>query len=188
MKQITLNGTKRTPCTKSEIKALRKAGNIPCVVYGNGIENLTFTTDVKSFKTITDTPASHIVKLVIDGQEILAILHDAQYHPLTDEPLHADFLAVSEDKPIAINVPIRIFGNSEGVKQGGKLNVNVRSLRVSGLLANLPDELPIDISGLKLGKQINAGDLSFDNISIISPKATIVCAVKATRNATAAAE
>ncbi|MBQ7222676.1 MAG: 50S ribosomal protein L25 [Bacteroidales bacterium] len=186
MKQITLNGTSRTVGSKSDIKALRKEGKVPCVVYGNGVANLNFSAEVKEFKTITDTPASHIVNLVIDGKEYLAVLHDVQYHPLTDEPLHADFLAVNEKKPIAIDVPVRVFGNSEGVKQGGKLTVNVRKLRVSGLLKDLPDELPVDITTLKLGKQINAGDLNFDKISIISPKTTIVCAVKATRNVTEA--
>ncbi|MCF0177821.1 MAG: 50S ribosomal protein L25 [Bacteroidales bacterium] len=187
MKQITLNGVKRTLGNKSAIKALRKEGKVPCVVYGSGIENINFTVEEKDLKLVTDTPASHIVVLNIEGTEIVSILYEVQYHPVTDKPIHADFHAVTADKPIAIDVPIRIFGNSEGVKQGGKLVAPVRKLRVSGLLANLPDELPIDITTLKIGKRINAGDLSFDNISILTPKSTIVCSVKATRNSAAEA-
>ncbi|MCF0164094.1 MAG: 50S ribosomal protein L25 [Bacteroidales bacterium] len=187
MKQITLNGKNRTISNKAGVKSIRRAGNVPCVVYGSGIENLTFSVDEKELQTVTDTPFSHIINLNVEGKEILAILHEVQYHPVTDKALHADFLAITTDKPISIEVPVRIFGNSEGVKQGGKLNVAVRKLRVKGLVANLPDELPVDITTLKLGKRINAGDLHFEGIEIVSPKSTIVCSVRATRNSAAAA-
>ena len=116
------------------------------------------------------------------------LFHQIQYHPISDEALHVDFLAVSEDKPVAINVPVKIHGHSEGVKQGGKLVPGARKLRVMGLIANLPDELAVDITTLGIGKQINAGDLSYDNIQIISPKTTMVCAVKATRASAAASK
>jgi large subunit ribosomal protein L25 len=96
-------------------------------------------------------------------------------------------LAVTEDKPVVIAVPVKVEGHSEGVKQGGKLVPGARKLKVSGLIKDLPDTLSVDITNLTIGKQINAGDLSYENIQIVSPKTTMVCAVKATRASAAAA-
>jgi large subunit ribosomal protein L25 len=123
----------------------------------------------------------------IDGTEHLCVFHEAQYHPVTDEALNVDFLSISTDKPVVIDVPVVITGNSEGVKQGGKLVPGARKLKVSGLIKDLPDTLSVDITNLTIGKQINAGDLSYENIQIVSPKTTMVCAVKATRASAAAA-
>lgn len=187
MKHFSIAGTARTTGTKADVREVRKAGKVPCNFYGNGIENVAFSVDEKEFMTLVCQPSSFIIDLDIDGKKNTAVLREVQYHPVSDRPLHADFVAVSEDKPITIDVPVRIFGNSEGVRQGGKLAVNVRKLRVSALMADLPDELPVDITTLKLGKRINAGDLHFDKVSIVTPKTAIVCSVKATRNAVAAA-
>lgn len=187
MKHYSIAGTVRTTGTKADIRAIRQAGRVPCNFYGNGVENVAFSVDEKEFLVLVSQPASFIIDLDIDGKVCTAVLREVQYHPVTDRPLHIDFVAVTEDKPITIDVPVRIFGNSEGVRQGGKLTVNVRKLRVSALMANLPDELPVDITTLKLGKRINAGDLHYDNVNIVTPKTAIVCAVKATRNAVAAA-
>ena len=187
MKHYSIAGTVRTTGTKADIREVRNAGRVPCNFYGNGVENVAFSVDEKEFLALVSQPASFIIDLDIDGKKNTAVLREVQYHPVTDRPLHIDFVAVTEDKPITIDVPVRIFGNSEGVRQGGKLTVNVRKLRVSALMADLPDELPVDITTLKLGKRINAGDLHFDKVNIVTPKTAIVCAVKATRNAVAAA-
>lgn len=188
MKQITIQGKTRTTGRKADVNAIRREERVPCVLYGQGIENISFSVDAKELKNLTHTPNSYIVNLDIDGAAHLAILHQIQFHPVTDEAMHVDFLAVSEEKPVAINVPIRITGNSEGVKVGGKLMVSARKLKVSGLIANLPDELVVDITPLGIGKRICAGDLSYDNIQIVSPKATIICSVKMTRAAATATE
>lgn len=182
MKQLEINGTARVTGRKADVKNVRKEEKVPCVVYGAGVENTAFSIDDKALKTLTHTIYSHIVKLNVDGRQYLAILKEVQYHPITDNAIHADFLAIDPAKPVTIEVPIKVTGNSEGVRQGGKLAVPVRKLKVNGLIDAIPDELPIDITSLKIGKQINAGDLSFDGIKIVSPKGTLVCAVRATRN------
>ena len=105
---------------------------------------------------------------------------------MTDECLHVDFLAVNEQKPIAINVPIKITGHSKGVQLGGKFVQNSRSLRISALMANLPDDVTVDVSPLGIGESIKAGDLSFANLQILSDKNMIICTVRATRNSSAA--
>lgn len=187
MKQITLQGIGRTGNDRAAIKALRKEGRVPCVYYGNGVENTLFSVSAKDLETITNTPNSYIIELDVEGKKQLVVLHDIQYHPVTDKALHVDFLAIREDKPVVINVPVSITGNSIGVRQGGKLMVSTRKLKVSGMIKDLPDKLDIDITDLNLGKQIVAGDLHYDNIHIVSPKATIICSIRMTRAAAAAA-
>ena len=146
------------------------------------MENVLFTVSAKDLKTITHTPNSYIIDLELDnGSKFFAVLHEVQYHPVTDEALHVDFLAVCESKPVAIDVPVIVTGHSEGVKLGGKLLVSSRKLRISAMMDKLPDVLEVDSTNLMIGKQIVAGDLNFDGVTILSPKATIICSVRPTR-------
>ena len=188
MKHIELKGAVREAGNKAVVKAIRKQGLVPCNIYGSGIENVLFTVTAKDLKNITHTPNSYIIDLELDnGKKYLAVLHEVQWHPVTDEALHVDLLAITEDKPVVIDVPVIITGHSAGVKLGGKLLVSSRKLRISALLADLPDSLEVDTTDLMIGKQIVAGDLHFDKINIVSPKATIICSVRPTR-ATAQAQ
>ena len=179
MKHFELQGKKRITGKKADVNSVRRENRVPCVIYGAGIENVSFSVDEKELKGLTNTPFSHIVDLNIEGECHQAILKAIQYHPVTDRALHVDFLALDPAKPVTIDVPVKITGNSIGVRQGGKLNVAVRKLKVCGPIENLPDELPVDITELGLGKQINASDLKFDGFQIVSPKGTLVCAVRA---------
>lgn len=188
MEHISLKGQARKVGNKQTIKTIRREGNVPCNLYGNGVENILFTVSAKDLKTITNTPNSYIIELDIDGVKRLAVLHEVQWHPVTDAALHVDFLAVDEAKPVAIDVPVVVTGHSEGVKQGGKLLVLCRKLHVSALINNLPDSLEVDSTPLGIGKQIVAGDLKYDNITILSPKATIICSVRPTRSSAQAAQ
>ena len=182
MKHIELKGQVREAGNKAAVKAVRRAGHVPCNIYGLGMENVLFTIDAQDLKTITHTPNSYIINLELnDGKKFFAVLHEVQYHPVTDEALHVDFLAVCEDKPVTIEVPVIVTGHSEGVKMGGKLLVSSRKLRVSAMMDKLPDVLEVDSTHLMIGKQIVAGDLNFEGVSIVSPKATIICSVRPTR-------
>ncbi len=182
MKHIELKGQVREAGNKAAVKAVRRAGLVPCNIYGLGIENVLFTIDAQDLKEITHTPNSYIVDLELNnGTKMYAVLHEVQYHPVTDEALHVDFLAVSEEKPVTIEVPVKVVGHSEGVKMGGKLLVSSRKLRVSAMMNNLPDVLEVDSTHLMIGKQIVAGDLNFEGVTIVSPKATIICSVRPTR-------
>ena len=187
MKHFQLDGEIRQKGNKAVIKAFRKQGLVPCNLYGLGMDNVLFTVKAKDLKMVTDTPASYIIDLNLGGKTYMAVLHELQFHPVSDECLHVDFLAVDEKKPIAIEVPLNIFGHPKGVQAGGKFVHLCRKLRVSALMENLPDQLDIDVTPLGLEKRITAGDLNYDGISIISPKTTIICRVKATRAAQQAA-
>ena len=182
MKHIELNGQVRETGNKAVVKAIRRAGQVPCNIYGLGMENILFSIEAMDLKTITHTPNSYIIDLKLnDGRNGYAVLHEVQYHPVSDEALHADFLFVTEDKPVTIEVPVLVTGHSEGVKMGGKLLVSSRKLRVSAMMDKLPDLLEVDSTHLMIGKQIVAGDLNYDGVTIVSPKATIICSVRPTR-------
>ena len=182
MKHIELNGQVREAGNKAAVKAIRRAGQVPCNIYGLGMDNILFSVDAQDLKTITHTPNSYIIDLKLnDGRGGCAVLHEVQYHPVTDEALHVDFLAVNEEKPVTIEVPVIVTGHAEGVKMGGKLLVSSRKLRVSAMMANLPDLLEVDSTNLMIGKQIVAGDLNYEGVTIVSPKATIICSVRPTR-------
>ncbi len=187
MKHFELKGQLRQVGNKAAIKAIRAQGLVPCNLYGLGIENVLFTVDAKDLKGLTHTPASFIVDLVLDGKKYTAVVHELQFHPIEDVCLHVDFLQVNEEKPIAITVPLNITGHAAGVQAGGKFVKNVRELRISALMKNLPDQLDIDITKLGIGENIVAGDLQFENVTILNPKSTIICGVKATRQSAQAA-
>lgn len=189
MKHIELNGQIREIGNKAVVKAIRRSGFVPCNLYGQGMENVVFTVNAQDFKSVTHTPNSYIVDLKLDnGKTYMAVLHEVQYHPVTDEALHVDFLVVTNEKPVVIDVPVKITGHSEGVKLGGKLLVSSRKLKVSAALENLPDILEVDTTSLQIGKQIVAGDLHFEGVTIVSPKATIICSVRPTRATAQAAK
>ena len=182
MQHIELKGQVREAGNKAAVKAVRRAGQVPCNIYGHGIENVLFTIDAQDLKTITHTPNSYIIDLELsNGTKMYAVLHEVQYHPVSDEALHVDFLAVTEDKPVTIEVPVMVVGHSEGVKMGGKLLVSSRKLRISAMMNMLPDVLEVDSTHLMIGKQIVAGDLNYEGVTIVSPRATIICSVRPTR-------
>ena len=190
MKHFALNGQTREVGNKAVIKAFRKQGLVPCNLYGNGIENVLFTVNEKDLKGLINTPYSHIIDLTLDGKtNYSVILHELQFHPVKDNCLHIDFLAVDEKKPIAIEVPIKFEGHAIGVQKGGKFVSGARKLRISALMENLPDDITIDITKLDLDKKIKAGDVKVDKVSVLTDKDAILCYVKTTRNVdTTAAE
>ena len=181
MKHFELNGQIRQVGNKAVIKAFRKQGLVPCNLYGAGMENVLFTVNEKDLKGLLYTPASYIVDLNLDGKVYMAVLHELQFHPVTDACLHIDFLAVDEKKPVAIDVPLNLFGHPVGVQAGGKFTQLARKVRISALLENLPDQLDVDITPLGLDKRLTVGELKFDGINILSDKNTIICRVKTTR-------
>ena len=182
MQHFELKGQIRKVGNKAVIKAFRKEGLVPCNLYGNGMENILFTVSAKDLKCVTDTPKAYIVDLVLDGKTYPAVLHELQFHPVKDNCLHVDFLAVDAKKPVAISVPLVITGHAVGVQKGGKFVQNLRALRISALMDKLPDDITIDISNLDLDKKIKAGDVKLEGISVISDKDAVICTVRTTRN------
>lgn len=180
MKTIAVKAVKRDDFGKKAAKAVRREGRIPCVVCGNG-ETVAFSVDPVEIKSLIYTPNSYIVELDFDGRKEQAVLREAQFHPVREEILHLDFYRIAAGKPVSIAIPVRLTGNAEGVKVGGKLALSARKLTVSALVENLPDEITVDVTELGVGKTIFVGDLQVENLKFVTPATTAVCAVRVTR-------
>jgi large subunit ribosomal protein L25 len=180
MKTIEIKGLFRTELGKKSSKQIRKAGSVPCVIYGKK-ENIHFHAPELSFKNLVYTPEAHLVKLNIEDKEFKAVLKDMQFHPVSDKILHADFVEILDDKPVVIGIPIKVTGDSVGVIAGGKLNIKKRNLKVKGLPVDLPEFLLIDITNLKIHESVKIGDLSFEKIELLDPKKLMVLTIATSR-------
>ena len=182
MNSVSLSGSLRENVGKKDAKKLRAQGLVPCIIYGNGRE-VRFYTEEKSFKTILFTPETYIIDFTIEGQVYRTILQDIQYHPISDEVLHADFLEVTEENPITVTLPVRTEGTSPGVMRGGKLKVRIPRLKVKGLIKDLPAVIVVNISELNVNQAIRVKDITIENVTPLVAPNNIVCDVKAKKSA-----
>ncbi|WP_222983054.1 50S ribosomal protein L25/general stress protein Ctc [Flagellimonas meishanensis] len=181
MKSITIKGSQRESVGKVATKALRNAGKVPCVLYG-GDKALHFSADELTFKDLVYTPNAHTVVIELeDGQKFDAVMQDIQFHPVTDKILHMDFYQLFNDKPVTMNIPVRLEGNSPGVRNGGRLLFRKRKLAIRALPGLLPDFITVDISKLRIGGTIAVETLLNDDFTILHPDSTAVVQVKASR-------
>jgi large subunit ribosomal protein L25 len=176
MKSIEIIGFKRANLGKTEAKQLREESYVPCVLYGNG-EQVHFRAPMIMFRDLIYSPEVATVELNIEGTIYKAILQDAQFHPVNEVLLHADFLQLSDDKEVKMEIPVRFVGVSPGVLSGGKLVTKLRKLKVKALPANLPDFIDVDISDLELGRSVKVSKIKAQNYTILtnpsSPVATV---------------
>ncbi len=186
MKTFELKGTVRTDLGKKATKAERVVDNIPAVLYG-GKENIHFTSTVSDVRKLIYSPEVFVVNLDIDGKKTKAIMKALQFHPVTDKVLHIDFLQLTEDKPVIVELPVKLEGLAEGVKEGGKLALEMRKLKVKGLYTQIPENIVIDVTSLGLGKSIQVAKVSVDKLEILNAKNAVVAQVKLTRAARGAA-
>ena len=187
MKTFQLEGkTREIAATSADrkraLKAMRKNEEIPAVLYG-GEEVVHFTVTKDSVRNLVYSPEIFAVELTIDGKKTMAVVKDIQFQPVTDGILHMDFLEVSEQKHIAMEVPVVLEGHAEGVKAGGKLTLQMRKLRVKAVYTQIPEKLFINVDHLGLGKTIQVGALHFEGLELLNAKNAVVCAVQLTRAA-----
>ena len=186
MKSITIKGSQRESVGKVATKALRNAGQVPCVLYG-GDKPVHFSAEEIAFKNLVYTPNVYTATIELGGETFAAVLQDIQFHPVTDKILHVDFYQLFEDKEISMNIPVKLVGNSKGVMIGGALRHNMRKLRVKALPANLPDFIEADITELGIGNKLTVGALQNDAYTILHPETNVVVQVRMSRNANKAA-
>lgn len=183
MKSITINGSQRESVGKKATKALRNAGQVPCVLYG-GDKPVHFSANEIAFSKLVYTPNAHTVVIKMDnGDSFKAIMQDIQFHPVNDKILHIDFYQLFADKPIMMEIPVHFVGNSIGVKAGGVLRKNARKLRVKALPDNLPDFIEIDITSLKTGDKLYVTALANEDYTLLHTDNTVVCQIKRARAA-----
>lgn len=187
MKTFSLAGESREIAERSSdqkraLKAMRRSEEVPAILYG-GEKIVHFTIKKDAVRGLIYSPEVFLVDLSIDGKQTMAIVKDMQFQPVTDEVLHMDFLEISADKPVIIEVPVALKGYAEGVKAGGKLTLRMRKLKVKALYKDLPERLEINVDNLGLGKSMQVGELNFDGLELMNAKNAVVCAVQLTRAA-----
>jgi len=186
MKTLSISGkTRETTGTKDAIH-MRKAGNVPCVLYG-GTEQLNFLVDEKQFSKLLYTPDAYLVSLDVSGKQAKAIVQDAQFDKITDKILHVDFMEAVPGKYLTVKIPVVTHGSPLGVKKGGKLQVKIRRLTVKGLVDDLPDHITIEVAHLELGESILIKELKNDKLKFLDPQNAAVVTVRTTREAEAPA-
>jgi len=162
MKSIAISGSLRENVGKRDAKELRYQGKVPAVLYG-GEEQYHFSVSASDLKPVIYTPDVHFIDLDIDGKKYHAILQDTQFHPLTDQVRHVDFLELNDGKEVSLNIPIKLVGTSPGVKAGGKLVQKLRSLRVKAFPKDLPQHIEVSITSLEVGDSVRVEDVAVEN-------------------------
>ena len=211
MKTFQLAAEPLTDLVKKAAKALRKANKIPAVLNGGKIVELPYsgklragekvveitpgkgliTTDIavtnEAVRKLVYTPDIFAIELELNGEKRMAVLKDIQFHPVKDTILHMDLLEVSENKPVTIEVPVKLEGHAEGVKAGGKLTLSMKKIKVRAPYTNIPERVVINVDNLGLGKTLQIGELHFEGLELMNAKNAVVCAVQLTRAARGAA-
>lgn len=182
MKSVSLNGIARVNLGKKFSKDLRKNGNIPCVIYSKGKEALHITVKNNELQKIIYNPSVFVLNIKVDDKEYNTIIRDAQFHPISDNILHVDFLQLSENELVSLNIPVELTGNSIGVRNGGQLNLVMRKLLIKSLPKNLPDTIEIDITKLRIGQSIRIEDVKNENYDFVQPESAVIVSVKTARN------
>ena len=207
MKKYALNAQPRTELGKKSVKALRAEGKIPAVINGGALVELPYTGTLKEGQKLVEidakrglittdivvnaedvrkliyTPDIFEVDINLNGEEVKAVIKDLQFQPVKDTLLHIDFLQVYPDKPVVMEVPVKIEGHAEGVKAGGKLTLSMRKLKVKAIYSEIPERLVVNVDNLGLGKSLAVGDLHFEGLELMNAKNAVVCAVQLTRAA-----
>jgi large subunit ribosomal protein L25 len=187
MKSVSISGSVRSNVGKKDATALRNAKQVPCVLYG-GKEQVHFSVLAPEFKNLIYTPEVQTVELNLSGKKYNAILQEAQYHALTDDLLHVDFLEIIPGKAVTMNIPVKTTGTSPGVRAGGKLVKKLKTLKVKGPVEKMPDSIDLAIDALEIGQGVRVADIKLPGLTLLNAENITVISVQVTRAAVATAE
>ena len=181
MKSVQLEATSRSEVRKkSALNALRKEGRIPAVLYG-GKENVNFHVNGIAFSKLITTHEVYFIDLNFGDKTTKAVITDVQFHPVTDKPIHIDFMEVFENKPVVIGVPVQLTGASKGVLNGGKKREKLRKLVCKALPKDMPETVTVDITNVRIGQSIKVKDISIENVELLDNSNSVIMAVKTSR-------
>jgi large subunit ribosomal protein L25 len=187
MKTIEIIGYRRANLGKADSKRIRENGDVPCVLYG-GENQIHFRSPMILFRDLVYTNEAHFVHLNIEGEECKAILQEVQFHPVSEILLHADFLRISDDRKIKMDIPVSLVGVAPGVAKGGSLVRKRASLKVFGFPKDMPDHIDVDVSNLDFHHAVKVGDMQLPGLEFLDPKAAAIASVEVNRAAKLAAE
>ena len=187
MKTVEIIGYRRANLGKVGSQKAREEGYVPCVLYG-GEKQVHFAAPVILFRDLVYTNEAHFVHLNIEGEECQAILQEVQFHPVSEIILHCDFLRISEDRKIKMQIPTRLVGQAPGVAKGGMLVRKRAALKVYGYPKDMPDHIDVDCSQLDFHHAVKVGDINIPGLEFLDPKAAAIASVEVPRAAKMADE
>ena len=182
MKSVEIQGTLRTDTGSKYAQAERKAGNVPCVIYG-GEAPFHFSAPALAFKSLVYTPEAKTATITVDGKTVEAVIQDMQFHPVTDALMHIDFIQLIEGRAATMNIPVVLNGQARGVLNGGKLKMILRTLSVRALPNEMPDNIQLDITDLSIGKSIRVSDVVPSGFEILNSDTAVIVTVNKARGA-----
>lgn len=162
---FTLDTEKRTMGKKSELSALRASGLIPAVLYGPGIESTPISVNKNEFTKNLKKSYTELAfwEIKLDGKTYHTILKDKLIHPVRRDVLHIDFMVVGAKAEMEFDIPIHFDGEAIGTKEGGFVDMIQRTVKVSCIASNLPQDLRLDITDMKVGDSKHISDLPTGN-------------------------
>jgi len=188
MQSVTLQGTVRTELGTKYAKQLRDQGQVPCVMYG-GDAPVHFYAPILTLRDLVYTAEARMASIELEGKTYQAVIQDMQFHVLNDALTHVDFIQVLDGKPVTIQVPMILTGNSRGVRNGGKLKFSLRNLKVKGLINDLPSSIEHDITELRIGQAIRVAEVKAGKpYEILNSDNAVVVSIAMSRNAVADAD
>jgi large subunit ribosomal protein L25 len=161
MAEVKLVAEPREGTGKGVARKLRAAGRVPAVLYGHGMDSTALSVDARDLYHVLHTGAGTnvLVDLVVDGSDHLIIPRDVQRDHIHGRFIHVDFLAVRRDEKLQLSIPVRIVGESVGVKAGGVVEHHLWELEVESLPGDVPEAIDADISNLEIGMSLRVSDL-----------------------------
>ena len=180
MKSITIEGQLRTGFGKSATRQLRSQGLVPGVIYG-GPQEISFSAPAAAFKNFVYTPSFQVAEVILDGKTYRTILKDLQFDKIDDKLIHIDLLELVEDKKVIAEIPLKFVGTSKGVKDGGKLIIKIKSLKVKTFPKYLKEQIEVSIDNLELNGNIRVEDVKIDHYEILNSPRIPIASVVLTR-------
>ena len=180
MKSVKIAGVTRTELGKKATRQLRSEEQVPAVIYG-GKETIHFSAPVMDFRTLVYTPEFQIAEITVDGKTYRAIMKDIQFDVVTDDLNHIDFLELVDDRKVVANLPLKFVGQSQGVKDGGRLELKMKSLQVRTYPKYLKAAIEVSIDNLQLHGNIRVQDVIAENMEIMNSPRIPVASVVTTR-------
>ena len=180
MKSITIEGHLRTDHGKKAARQIRSQENVPAVIYG-GAQEVNFYASAKAFKPLVYTGEFQIAEVTVDGKMYRCILKDLQFDKVSDALIHLDLLELVDDKKVVATLPLKYVGTSVGVKEGGKLVIKIKSLKVKALPKDLVETISVDITNLALNANIRVEDVKAPGLEIMNSPRIPIASVVMTR-------
>ncbi len=188
MERVSLDASVRQRTGKEDARRLRRAGVVPAVVYGRGRKPVAVAVESRALRAALHTHAGTNVLIDLDirvdgaADRQLVVIKELQRDIFSHEVIHVDFQAISLEETLEAHVPVILVGTPRGVAEGGLLDQHLREVLVECLPTQIPERLEVDVTGLRVGQAVHAGDLKMpEGVTLLTPPAEVVATVLAPR-------